>query len=407
MNRSRHAALILGLVSTMFVISTRAATAAPPWLDSEYLHRYFFWGAHHLADTSDDYKLFPYHEVQNAPPAFHFVSGDPAAMPSTVKYHDGDTLKQAALEDLLASTGTHAFIVVRNDKILYEKYFNGYQRDSICLSRSMAKSFVSALVGIAIDEGLIRGVNEHITNYLPELKGRGFDPITIRNLLTMDSGIQFRFGDFPWTEETLDYFYPNLTYWLLNDLVIVEPPGHTFHYADLDTELLAVILRRATKRTLAEYLQEKIWKPLGMEYPATWSIDSEQDGLEMAFVLLNARAIDYAKFGRLYLNHGNWNGAQLVPEKWVTESTTPDADDRRSWETYSDFRNAGGYYKYQWWGHQSADGYTYQAQGLWGQYIVVSPKNKVVIVRTGSKWGIDAGSWQQILRYLTSRIAPE
>jgi CubicO group peptidase (beta-lactamase class C family) len=168
-----------------------------------------------------------------------------------------------------------------------------------------------------------------------------------------------------------------------------------------------LILKRATHYTLAEHLQDKIWKPLGMEYPATWSIDSERDGLEMAFVLLNARAIDFAKFGRLYLNNGNWNGAQIVPRQWVIESTAHDPNDRRPWETYADFRSHGGYYKYYWWGHRHADGYTFEAMGLWGQYIFVSPKNKVVIVRTGGKWGIDPGDWQQILLYLASHIRAE
>lgn len=160
-----------------------------------------------------------------------------------------------------------------------------------------------------------------------------------------------------------------------------------------------MILKRVTHRSLSEYLQEKIWKPLGMEYSATWSIDSEQDGLETAFVLLNARAIDFAKFGRLFLNKGNWNGKQIIPERWVIESTTRDPNDNRPWETYPDFRDFGGYYKYFWWGRSHGpDDYTFEAQGLWGQYIYVSPTAKVVIVRTGSKWGIEPGAWQQILR---------
>jgi CubicO group peptidase (beta-lactamase class C family) len=257
-------------------------------------------------------------------------------------------------------------------------------------------------------EGYIKSIDEPITNYLPELKGRGFEAITIKELLRMGSGIRFRYGQLPWDEETIDYFYPDLTHWMLNDLTIAEPPGQSFYYADCDTELMALILRRATHRTLASYLQEKIWKPLGMEYPALWSIDSFQDDLEMAFVLLNARAIDYAKFGRLYLNEGNWNGAQIVPRQWVIDSTTEDPNDLRPWEIEADFRAYGGYYKYYWWGHREVDGgYIYEAMGLWGQYIFVSPKNKVIIVRTGSKWDIGDGDWQQVLRYLAGHIAAE
>lgn len=145
-------------------------------------------------------------------------------MPTTVEYHDGDELKGVALDELLQSTGTHAFIVIQDDKLLYENYFNGYQRDSICVSRSIAKSFTSALVGIAIDEGLIDSVDDPITNYLPELKGQGFDSITIKHLLTMGSGIRFRLHDLPWDEEPIAFFYPDLTKLLLSDLTIVEPP---------------------------------------------------------------------------------------------------------------------------------------------------------------------------------------
>jgi hypothetical protein len=145
----RTMAAVLILASSASILPSRSVYAAPPWLDSEYLYRYFIWGAHHVASASDDYRMFPYHEVDNAAPAFHFAAGDASAMPTTVEYYHGDTLTRANLAELLPSTGTHAFIVIRNDQLLYENYFNGYQRDSICLSRSVAKSFTSALVGIA------------------------------------------------------------------------------------------------------------------------------------------------------------------------------------------------------------------------------------------------------------------
>jgi len=143
-----------------------------------------------------------------------------------------------------------------------------------------------------------------------------------------------------------------------------------------------------------------------MEYPATWSIDSDQDDLELMFVLLNARAIDFAKFGRLFLNNGNWNGKQIIPERWVTESTTRDPNDNRPWETYPDFREGFGYYKYFWWDRTfGVDDYIFEAQGLWGQYVFVAPKTKVVIVRTASNWGGPGpGGWNQVLRYIATHI---
>ncbi len=388
-------------------MSASRVIAAPPWTDSRYLYRYFFWGIPGEFSKSDDWKLFPYHTIDTAPPAFHFTAGPPGLLPATVKYYENDALKSAALEELLPSTGTHAFIVIRDDQLLYEDYFNGYQRDSVCVSRSLAKSFTSALVGTAIQDGFIKSVDDPITNYLPELKEQpGFDSITIKNLLTMGSGIRYRLHDLPWDEEPVAYFYPDLTTLMLSDLTIVEPPGQSFHYNDYNTELLGLILKRVTHQTPSEYLEEKIWKPLGMEYPATWSIDSDEDGLELMYVLLNARAIDFAKFGQLFLNHGNWNGKQIISAGWVTESTTRDPNDNRPWETYPDFRDDGGYYKYFWWGRAfGADDYIFEAQGLWGQYIYVCPKTKVVIVRTASKWGsIGSSGWNQVLRYIATHL---
>ena len=398
---------VLAFTSAACLMSASQVFAAPPWTDPGYLYRYFFWGIPSEFSKSDDWKLFPYHTIETAPPAFHFTTGPANLVPTTVEYHDGETLKRVALDELLRSTGTHGFIVIRDDKLLYEDYFNGYQRESICVSRSVAKSFTSALVGIAIQDGFIKSVGDPITDYLPELKGqKGFDLITIKNLLTMGSGIRYRLHDFPWDEEPIAYFYPDLTKLLLSDLTIVEPAGQSFHYNDYNTELLGLILKRVTHQNPSEYLQEKIWKPLGMEYPATWSIDSDQDGLELMYVLLNARAIDFAKFGLLFLHNGNWNGKQIIPGQWVTESTARDPNDNRPWETYPDFSEDGGYYKYFWWGRTfGADDYIFEAQGLWGQYIFVCPKTKVVMVRTASKWGtIGPGGWNQVLRYIATHI---
>ncbi len=256
---------------------------------------------------------------------------------------------------MLESTGTHAFIVIKDGKLLDERYLNGYQRDSICISRSVAKSFTSALVGIAIDEGFIRSVDDPIITYLPELKDRGFDTITIRNLLTMGSGIRYRIDELPWDEDALYYFYPNIRNLLLTDMEVAEPPGQSLPLHRLQRGS-AGDNRRAhdASDTSATILQEKVWKPIGMEYPATWSLDSYADGFELTHVALNARAIDYAKFGQLFLDKGNWNGKQIISQRWVNESTAPDPNDHRPWETYPQWAEAGGYYKYFWWGNSGA-----------------------------------------------------
>jgi CubicO group peptidase (beta-lactamase class C family) len=391
-------------VSAWLLLAAPATGA--PWTQPGYLYRYFVWGAQFLVTSrSDDYRRYGYHTIDKAPDAFHFVPGRRDAVPDTVEYKEGDTVKSAALSELLRSTGTHAFIVVRDNQVLYEDYFNGYARDSLCTAWSLSKSVTSALVGIAISEGYIKTLDDPITNYLPELKDQGFGAITVRNLLTMGSGIQYRTGFFPWDEFVLAGYYPNLRQLLLSDLKIIEPPGQSFHYNNFNVELLGLILERTTHRTPGQYLQEKVWKPIGMEYPATWSIDSDQDGFEVTPILLNARAIDLARFGRLFLNNGNWDGKQIVPERWVAESTIRDPNDHRPWETFSRWQDKGGYYKYLWWGiSQGKSDYSYMGIGTYGQFIFVSPKTKVVIVRTADKDGIDPPYWREVFQHIAEHV---
>ncbi len=396
-------AFAIALIAPLIAASPAGAT---PWINGDYLSRWLFWGLRHQVSPSDDYKMFPYRTIDSAPPAYQFPRAPAGALPTEVEYKDGGAIKRVALDELLESTGTHAFVVIKDGKLLDERYLNGYQRDSVCISRSMAKSFTSALVGIAIDEGFIKSVDDPMINYIPELQGRGFDAITIRNLLTMGSGIRYRISALPWDEDALYYFYPNIRDLLLADMEVAEPPGQAFHYTDYNVGLLAIIVERTTHRTVSDYLQEKIWKPIGMEYSATWSLDSVQDGFELTHVALNARAIDYAKFGQLYLAKGRWNGKQIISERWVTESTAPDPNDHRPWETYPQWADAGGYYKYFWWGNsRGADDYSFEAIGKWGQFIFVAPGANVVIVRTAGKLGLELPQWPQVFQYIADYVS--
>ena len=398
--------LILLLVILASSLTSASPANAAAWMQPEHLYRYFVWGAQRLISSrSDDYRRYGYHTIDNPSDAYHFAPGAHDEIPDTVEYKEGDTLKRVALSELLSATGTHAFIVIRDNQLLYENYFNGFARDSLYTAWSLSKSVTSALVGIAISEGYIKSLDDPITDYLPELKGQGFDPITIRNLLTMGSGIQYRIGFFPWDEFVLAGYYPDLRQLLLSDLRIMEPPGQSFHYNNFNTELLGMILERTTGHPPSQYLQDKIWKPIGMEYPATWSIDSEQDGFEVTPILLNARAIDLAKFGRLYLNDGRWEDKQIVPEHWVVESTTRDPNDHRPWETFSRWQDKGGYYKYFWWGVTLEGGdYSYMGIGTYVQFIFVSPRTKVVIVRTADKDGIDPPYWREVFQYIADHV---
>ena len=394
------------LVSMAAVLILDFPASAAPWTRPGYLYRYFVWGAERVVSPrSDDYLRYGYHTIDKSPAAFHFAPGGSDRIPATVEYADGEVVKRVALIDLLRTTGTHAFIVVRDNQVLSEDYFNGFARDSLCTAWSLSKSVTSALVGIAIAEGYIKSLDDPIVNYLPELKEQGFGAITIRNLLTMGSGIQYRINFFPWDEFVLAGYYPDIRQLLLSDLRIMEPPGQSFHYNNYNAELIGMILERTTLRRPSQYLQEKIWQPIGMEYPATWSIDSDADGFELTPILLNARAIDLAKFGRLYLNRGNWNGRQIVPAQWVVDSTAPDPNDHRPWETFSRWQDKGGYYKYFWWGTSNGQSdYSFMGIGTYGQFIFVSPRTKVVIVRTADEDGIDPRQWREVLQYIAEQI---
>jgi CubicO group peptidase (beta-lactamase class C family) len=369
---------------------------------SQYIYRGIMWAGPDVYD----YRKFPSHEIENAPPTFYFKKDPNEELVSAI-FESCEEINN--LDEFLRSTDTTAFIVIKNDTILYEKYFNDYNRDSIQTSFSVAKSFDSALVGIAIDEGHIKSVDEPITNYLPELKNRDddFETITIRDLLMMSSGIRYKENRFFNGDDAKVYYYPDMRKLALEETSIIDPPGEYFLYNNYHPLLLGLILERATNSSVSEYLQEKIWKPLGMEYPASWSIDSEKSGFEKMESGLNARAIDFAKFGRLFLNNGAWDGEQIISEEWVARSTQIDTSKNRD-SYYPDlpfFTTENGYYKYFWWGYsRDNEQYDYFARGNFGQYIYVSPQKDLIIVRHGKQYGINPGAWPRIFFDFAGKI---
>jgi CubicO group peptidase (beta-lactamase class C family) len=163
------------------------------------------------------------------------------------------------------------------------------------------------------------------------------------------------------------------------------PIGAAFHYNNYHPLLEGLIIERVTGMHVAEYLQERFWKPMGAEFPASWSLDSESSGFEKMESGINARAIDFARFGLIFLHNGFWNGVQILPEAWVTESTQPLSPDPRTWETMNYWSEYDGYYKYHWWGINNADGlYDFYAHGRYDQVVYVAPRKNMVIVRLGN-----------------------
>jgi CubicO group peptidase (beta-lactamase class C family) len=343
----------------------------------DYVYRAYVWGDSDIYD----YEKFPSRPIQNETPTFHFK---PASAAEAFVPPDG-------FEELLEASGTTAFLIVRDDTLLYEGYFNGFQRDSWFTSFSVAKSFDSALIGLAISEGLIGSVDDPVVSYLPELKGRGLDDLTIRNLLKMDCGVRYEQSDLTdflamQSDDSLTYYLPDLRALALTIRPSREPIGSCFRYNNFHPILEGMILERVTGMTVSEYLQERLWKPLGMEYPATWSINQEGDGLEKMESGLNARAIDFAKFGRLYLNRGQWEGRQILPEAWVIESTAPEPGDARPQTGADRYSETDGYYQFHWWGTKRENGlYDFAAAGHLGQYISVRPDQNLILVRFGTE----------------------
>lgn len=348
----------------------------------------------------DDYKRFPIRAVANAAPTFYFqqpsaeIQRRYAPAFDTITYLRNAKHATQDFDEFLKRTDTIAFLVIKDDALLYEGYFNGYDHNSTVTSFSIAKSFVSALVGIAISEGYIGSVEDSITKYVPELleKDPRYRNITLRHLLSMSSGIRYNEYHMPWSDDTATYYAPDLRAAAISSPITGEP-GQVFHYNNYHPLLLGLVLERTTGRPVAQYLEEKIWKPLGMEAPGSWSLDSEQSGFEKMESGINGRAVDFAKFGRLYLNKGNWNGVQLIPASWVDESTRIDTT-----------TDPAPYYQYFWWVNEKVTGKPhYYAAGKHGQYIYVVPEQNLIFVRFGRT---DAyRHWDDIFETLAERTA--
>lgn len=289
-------------------------------------------------------------------------------------------------DSYLKDNKTVAFLIIQNDTIQYERYFNGYEQTDIVPSFSMAKSITSILIGCAIDDGLIQSVDESITSYIPELRQNGFDRVTIKHLLQMTSGLDFNESYVNPFGEAASFYYGRNLRKKISKLKLKTEPGKQFEYVSGNTQLLGLVLERSLKgKTVTSYLQEKLWTPLGMEYNASWSIDRQKNGLEKTFCCLNARARDFAKIGRLYLNKGNWNGKQLVSKRWVEESILPEMNE-----------GSVNYYRYQWWLPKPNE--DFMAQGILGQFIYVHPAKNLIIVRLGKNTGNT--SWSSLFTSL-------
>ncbi len=333
-------------------------------LASCHVGRFIIWN---FADVKDA-RRFDHVVVHRSGETFSFHQTSRQQIPMIPDDFMG---QNKSLDEFLVNNKTLALLIIRNDTILFERYYPPLGEHDLHPAFSAAKSVVSALVGIAVAEGAIGSVSDPITKYIPEMKDEGMKGVTIDHLLQMRTGFKYNEGYFNPFGNVAKYYYGRNLGKYLPRLKCEEKPDQDFQYISAATQLLGVIVERATGKDLEVYLEEKIWKPLGMEGDATWSIDSRKHSMVKAFCCLNATARDFARFGRLYLNRGKWQGKEIVPEEWVERSIKPYTADQN-------------FYSSQWWLLGKG---RFAAVGFLGQYIVVDPAKNIVVVRLGRKEG--------------------
>ncbi len=343
----------------------------------------------------DDYKYFPERKI-SAGREVREISCEP-----DVFYADrlAALLGTNDLQSFIDKTKTQALLVLKGNKLIFEAYGKDYSRESIVTSFSVAKSFVSVMIGELIEQGKIKSVEQPVTDFIPELgeRDKRFSRIRLCDLLSMTSGISYSELTF---DDTKTYYAPDLRTLATTKTKIAEPPARHFLYNNYNPLLLGVVIERASGTKVSSYLQENIWKPMGAEFDASWSLDSESSGFEKMESGLNARAIDFARFGCMYRDGGKVNGRQIISGSWIHASISDHHSDQPDF--YKDdfgckLKNAeqGGYYSYFWYvlKREPPMHNDFFAAGNKSQIIYVSPESELVIVRFGEKDGIDFWKW--------------
>jgi CubicO group peptidase (beta-lactamase class C family) len=272
---------------------------------------------------------------------------------------------------------TTAILVIQNDSILYEQYYDGYDAQTVSNSFSMAKSITGLLIGCALKDGYIRSLDQTVGNFIPEYNKEPYNTITIRHLLMMSSGLDFKesYGSlFGWPAKA--YYGKDVNATVFNAPKINEP-GTVYEYKGGDTQLLGMILEKATGKRASDYATERLWQKIGAENKAYWSLDVK-DGMEKVSCCYYASAHDFARFGKLCMQYGNWNGEQLIDSNFVAESMTLS-------KTITKDGKPNTQYGCQWWvmNHKGLD--VFYARGIKGQYIFSIPEKNMIVVRLGRK----------------------
>ncbi|CAM3353809.1 serine hydrolase domain-containing protein [Aequorivita lipolytica] len=315
----------------------------------------------HTTAYIDDFKYFETEEIP--------ASTQPQPWPIHKNYNTVEATQ--ALSEMNDTLGTVAFLIIKNDSIWQEKYFDGFGKKSQTNSFSMAKSVTSALLGKAIDDGFIKNIEQPVGDFYTQYKGTG---LTVGNLSAMASGLDWDESySNPFGMTARAYYDGNLAEKILN-LKVVEKPGKSYHYLSGNTQLLAMVIQKATQKKMADYLYESFWQPMGAENPAVWQVDDEENRLVKAYCCIGSNARDFARFGKLYKDYGKWNGKQILDSAFVAKSITP-----RFAESPE--------YGYGFWLSDFLGKKIFVMRGILGQYVIVIPEDDLIIVRLGQQRG--------------------
>ncbi|MGI9138237.1 MAG: serine hydrolase domain-containing protein [Sediminibacterium sp.] len=329
-----------------------------------HLKNFAIWGKHSI----HDYKTHPTRLVASG--------GAPQFWPLDSNYNKG--VIPDSLMTIIDSNNTHAFLVIQNGKLLYEKYFDGYTAKTLSGSFSAAKSIISLLIGIALDEGKIKSLDEPVSNYVPHFKNEGLDKVRIKDLLTMSSGTNYRESDLSYFSLNASAYYGDDEGYLISKLKSIEPAGVNWQYRSADTQVLGFIVEKVFGQNISELVSERFMKPMGAEADALWLLDGNKKH-EKAFCCFNGVAHDYARFGQLVLNNGNWNGKQIVSTSYIKEATQP--------ASYLKDPNENGnpvdFYGYQYWMFKEQGHDVVAQNGLFGQYVFIIRDKNAIVVRLG------------------------
>jgi CubicO group peptidase (beta-lactamase class C family) len=383
--------LAIGLLATLLGALALACLVYPPT---------YVWRTLSLGDSDvDDQFRFPKREVHAAAMAREMpVAADEAR----VRRAFAAVMPGQELETWLAANTTQGFVVLQRGRVIFEGYFNGHRRDDAATSFSVAKSVLATLVDLAVADGHIKSLDDPVTLYVPELRQRDarFEQVTLRHLLNMNAGLHYAEYPFLTADGAKTYYWPDLRQLALTGTRIEQPPGQAWLYNNYHPLLIGLVLERTTGMPVATWLEQRLWQPAGMPAHASWSLDSEATGFEKLESGINARTLDFARFGQLFLDRGvALDGRRVLSAEMVREATSP--ADAVPLPQY----RAGAYYKHFWWGQQRADGdYDFSARGNHGQFVFVSPKNQVVIARNGRDYGVPPPVWMRMFEALANHL---